>query len=189
MKRLFYFFYSYTAVSLTLNAIIKNMNNFQYVCLIILCWCISCLTVNYYNKIKKNIERKQRKKLKEIKQKEEEIKQSENIKHILDNLLDGEIMLMKYLFYAPSSVVHLPLDNPVVLALLQKKIISFTDLYTSSIRGEYPNYAECFSFCISEKFLQYLNKNREKINRKWKDIPIADKMDTFQQNFIANING
>ena len=91
------------------------------------------------------------------------------------------------MFYAPSSVLHLPVDNPIVLALFQKKIISLTNLCTSSMRGEYPNYSECLSFYIDDKFLEYMNTNRKKIDKEWKDIPIADKIDTYQQNLIAKI--
>lgn len=132
-------------------------------------------------------------KFKRLKRKREEIKQKKilernsYIKSTIDNLQSGEIMLLKYILHAPTSVVHFPIDNPVVLALIDKKILNYPEYSLISMRGNiFGLHGECAPFRINQDFLNYIHTENKKLKKTWKHIPIARAMDIYQQNIINN---
>ena len=148
---------------------------------IIMLWCFASLFTHFVFWTAKKI------KLRHFHIKREKIKQQKiferklYIKSTIDNLLYAEIMLLKYILHSPTSVVHLPVDNPAVLALIDKDILSLPSVWASSARGYTVGvHANCASFSIQKDFLEYLQKNSSRINKLWKDIPDATAMEYYQ---------
>ena len=100
------------------------------------------------------------------------------------NLSNGEVALIKYLFFRPAQIAWFPADCPETILLLRKNCIEQITNHRSSVRfGEeinfYKNSDDCL--CALEKSVAVLIKtHQDEIMSKWKKINCNKKFNKYQ---------